>query len=87
MASMIEAVVVGDDWLDLRPASEVPEHRRPAWRRNRRETVAALHYGLDIVGIELKCLTWKAFRTRWRGGEPAVPPAVRRKIATRSPVS
>lgn len=77
--STLEAVVVFDEWLDLWPEPARID-RRGVKRKQRLKTIAALHYGLDVVGERLGYMNWSVFTKRWPHGAPALPPSVRRRI-------
>lgn len=77
--STLEAVVVYDEWLDLWP-EPMKVDRRGVKRRQRLKTIAALHYGLDVVGETQGYMNWSVFKNRWPDGAPSIPPSVRRRI-------
>lgn len=72
---ILEAVVWRDDWIDIKgePVSKTK-------MKERRKTIAALHYALDCAGVALGYLPEPEVTQRWPHGAPKMPPAVRRRI-------
>lgn len=69
---MLEAVVVLDDWLDLRNL-----RAGAAAERRRGQTLTALRYALDIAAAHLGYQTGKAPSRRWPDGPPPMPASLK----------
>lgn len=76
MFKMLEAVVIMDEWMNLRP---LPKRMMTNNKRKARlKTIRDLHYALDRVGRALGYIAQEDFTQRWGRKLLYVPPPVRR---------
>lgn len=76
ISRLVEDVVVGGVWFNLRPT----EDASAAEKADREATLRALHYGLDVAGVTLGHMAARSFRVRWPQGAPPPPAIFTRRI-------
>lgn len=72
---ILESVVWGDEWLDIRATKGGAKAAQ-----GRERTIEAVHYALDNAAVILGYIPPEDFVRRWASGCPKIPPSIRGRI-------